>query len=110
MGVCVQRGTDGMPNAFGAARDPDAKLQRCEAGSEVAALMDCTQRSQAQPGLADGYGRYTPGGFAERVAVAVCVLWDGRQAAGKHVIKEPEAGSARRGTAGGIKYTLFLQW
>jgi hypothetical protein len=77
--MCVQGGTEGVPNDFGASRDPNAELQQGEAGSEVAELMDCTQRSQGQPGLADGNGPYAPRGFAERKAVAVSSGMGGRR-------------------------------
>jgi hypothetical protein len=51
---------DSVPDAFGAPRDTDAYLQRCEAGAKVAARMDCAQRGQAQPGCPDSDGPDTP--------------------------------------------------
>jgi hypothetical protein len=76
--VCVEGRAQGVPSA---PRDTDAKLQCLEAGAQLATLMDCAQRSQAQPGFSDGYGPDTSRGFGEGEAIAVEYLWDWRQAA-----------------------------
>jgi hypothetical protein len=39
MGLCIQGGPEGVPDTFGASRDTNTWLQRCEAGSEVSALI-----------------------------------------------------------------------
>jgi hypothetical protein len=61
--VCVESRTYSVTDTFGAPRDTDAELQWREAGAQLAAIMDCTQRSQAQPGFAYGNGPDTPCGF-----------------------------------------------
>jgi hypothetical protein len=69
--VCVKGRTKGVPDTFGAPRDTDSELQWREAGAQLAAFMDCTQRSQAQPGFAYGNGPDTPRGFGEGEAITV---------------------------------------